>query len=146
MILMNAFQNILVTSICRPIVVHSQKNRRFQMFNRESFGLSFCESGQITYCMNGKQYVSTPNTAVLLPKDASYSLLGDKEGIFYVINFQCENLSSDDILVIPLQNPQFYLHQFSTMKKRESQDGSQLEAFSIFYKMLHGLSGEGEVM
>ncbi len=141
---MYSLHNILVTHISHLTVVRAQKGRQYQMKNRKYFGLSLCESGQITYYMNGKQYVSTPDTAVLLPKDATYSWLGEKEGIFYVINFQCEDFAPDEIMVFPLRNPQFYLKQFAAIKKSASQDNTVLERFSIFYKILHELSCEGD--
>ena len=141
---MLSLQNILVTKIVGLPIVSPQKGRQLQMTNRKNYGISFCESGQITYFMNGKQVISAPGKAILLPKGATYSWHGDKDGIFYVINFQCENFPLDEITVIPLQNPQYYLKQYNTLKKSKFSTGAQLECFSIFYKILHSLSCEGD--
>ena len=73
------------------------------MTNRQSYGLSLCISGQITYTMNGENYISDQNKAVLLPKGGTYSLHGDKEGFFPVVNFKCENFNCDEIVVVSLE-------------------------------------------
>ena len=113
---MNIFENIIITDIQEPVIVHSQKGRQFQMKNRLYFGLSLCISGQITYTMNGKKFVSDKNCAVLLPKGSSYSLSGEKEGLFPLINFDCNNLKCDEIVVIPLDNPKANISDFNTIK------------------------------
>ena len=87
---MDNLDNIVITDIQTPIVVHSEKGRKFQMTNRQSYGLSLCISGQITYTMNGENYISHQNNAVLLPQGGTYSLFGDMEGLFPVINFKCK--------------------------------------------------------
>lgn len=141
---MHALQELLVTKILSLPVVCAQKGRQVQMTDRKSYGISFCESGQITYSMDGKQIISTPGSAILLPKGATYSWHGDKDGLFYVINFQCNNFSVDEITVIPLRNPQYYLKQYSALTKSKLSTGAQLESFSIIYKILQALSCEGE--
>lgn len=141
---MYSLQNLLVTQIISLPIVSCQKGQQYQMTDRRHYALSFCESGQITYFMNGKQFVSTPGKAIVLPKGACYSWHGDKDGLFYVINFRCENFMPDEITVIPLQNPQYYLKQYNALKKSKFSTGAQLECFSIFYKILHELSCEGE--
>ena len=103
---MSILDNIIITSIETPIVVHSEKGRKFQMKDRPCYGLSLCASGQITYTMNEKRYVSNQTNAILLPQGGAYSLYGDKEGIFPVVNFGCENLNCSEIVVLPLENPQ----------------------------------------
>ena len=55
--------------------------------------------------MNGKTYVSNRNNAILLPQGGNYSLYGDKEGLFPVVNFKCENYNSNEIVILPLKNP-----------------------------------------
>jgi len=133
---MNDPNNMVVTNIHAPIIVHSQKGRVFQMKNRQTCGLSLCISGQITYKMNDKTYISTPNTAVLLPKGGSYSLLGNKEGMFPLINFTCTNFSCDEIMVIPLEQAQSCIKSFETIKSLFQRGGSFLEIYSAFYDLL----------
>ena len=139
---MELLKNIIVTGIEPPMVVHSEKDKKVQIANRRWYGLSFCLSGQITYEMNGKFFVSNGQCAVLLPKGGTYSLTGNKEGLFPVINFYCENLCCNEITLIPLKNPQSYIRDFEAIQKSHLRGDSHLEIFSIFYKMLSSLSYE----
>ena len=129
---MEMFKNLVITEIEPPQIVHSEKGREFHMANRPSYGLSLCINGQITYTKKGKQFVSTKETAVILPKGGNYTLYGDKDGLFPLINFQCAGFSCEEILVIPLGNPQACLHCFDALKNGQN----QFQLFSAFYKLL----------
>ena len=63
---MNDLNNIVVTDVLNAITVFSPKGKNNTMHNRNSYGLSFCLEGQITYTQNGKKYVSDKNHAVIL--------------------------------------------------------------------------------
>lgn len=140
---MGLFDSMIITGIEPPMVVHSEKDKRVDITNRRWFGLSFCLSGQITYEMNGKFFVSNGQCAVLLPKGGTYTLTGNKEGLFPVINFYCENFACDEITLIPLKNPKTYIRDFEAIQKLHLRGAGQLEIFSIFYKILNNLSSEG---
>ena len=101
------------------------------MSNRPSYGLSLCIDGQITYTMGSRHFVSTKQTAVILPKGGQYTLYGDKDGLFPLINFQCEGFDQKDILVIPLTNPQACIHTFEKIKNR-----GHFQMFSLLYRLL----------
>lgn len=133
---MQLFENIVVTDIYAPVPVFSEKGRVFSMKNRESHGLSFCAGGQITYTQNGRTYVGHAGNVVLLPKDATYSLYGDKEGLFHVINFQCENLDCQEITVIPLHNPKVCLHKLHTLSQQFLFNNKRLKIYSLFYELV----------
>lgn len=141
---MDLFKNMIVTGIEPPMVVHSEKGKKVQIENRRWFGLSLCISGQITYEMNGKFFVSNGQCAVLLPKGGTYTLTGNKEGLFPVINFYSENFACDEITLIPLKNPKTYIRDFEAIQKFYLRGTGQLEIFSIFYKMLNALSSENK--
>ena len=106
------------------------------MTDRQSYGLSLCISGQITYTMNDRTYVSRPNCAVLLPQGGSYSLFGDKEGLFPVVNFTCTNFHCDEIAVFPLEQADSCLKSFETLKSLFQRGDSSLEIYSVFYDLL----------
>lgn len=133
---MDNLDNIVITDIQTPIVVHSEKGRKFQMTNRQSYGLSLCISGQITYTMNGENYISHQNNAVLLPQGGTYSLFGDMEGLFPVINFKCKNFNCNEIMVFKLENPQAFLRNFETLKNLFLYDKNHLKIYSVFYELL----------
>ncbi len=135
------FKNIIITEVCQPFTVFSKNGRTSLMKNRSSYGISFCLSGQITYNLNGIKTVSHKNNAILLPKDASYSLHGDKEGLFPLINFQCEGLNQNSFLSFKLENPQEYIDLYEKMCICWSK-GDKLSVFSIFYQLLSLLEQE----
>ena len=135
---------VIITGIEPPIVVHSERGTKVEINNRRCFGLSLCLSGQITYEMNGKFFVSTSHCAVLLPKGGTYTLTGNKEGLFPVNNFYSENFACDEITLLPLQNPKTYIRDFEVIQKNYLRGTGQLEIFSIFYKMLNALSSENK--
>lgn len=127
---------IIVTDIQPPMVVHSAKGRTLQMKKRSSFGLSLCSSGQITYTMNGQKFVSDPTNAVLLPQGGTYTLSGDKEGLFPLINFTCAGLDCREIHVFPLQNPAACHQDFETIQNLFLYNGGRLKLYSAFYELL----------
>ena len=135
-------KKIIVTDIHAPIMVNSHRGRKLNMINRPSYGLSFCINGQITYTHRGKQYVSNPNVAVLLPKGESYSLYGDKNGIFPVINFDCIGLECTDIVVFPLQNPELFYKECRTLIELFLFPDKQLDIYITFYGILKHIAGE----
>ena len=81
-------RNIVVTDVLGAVTVHSVKGKTNSMNVRQSYGLSFCSEGQITYVQDGKHYISNRDHAVILPKGGSYDILRNKTGDFPVINFE----------------------------------------------------------
>ena len=106
------------------------------MKDRQSYGLSFCISGQITYTMNGKKFISNQSNVVILPQGGTYTLFGDKEGLFPVINFKCENFDFDQIIVLPLENPQTCIKDFDTLKDLFLHNKNHYKIYSTFYELL----------
>ena len=137
-------ENIIVTDIYQPGIVHSEKGRQFQMENRLFYGLSLCIKGQITYTMNGKSYISNQDNAVLLPHGGTYSLFGDKEGLFPVINFKCEKYNCSEIVVLPLENPQACIKDFEALRDLFLHNANRHKIFSTFYELLDKVSSATE--
>ena len=138
---MDKLSTITVTGVNRPFFVFSEKGSEFQMNNRNSFGLSFCQSGKITYCMNGKEFVSDPNHAVLLPQGGTYRLKRDEKGIFPLINFYCDGLILDEIQSIPLANPEACLKACDKLKDLFLFKKSHYRIFGCFYEILDMVFG-----
>lgn len=134
------FENIVITKIKEIFTVFSPKNRMGRIENRPSYGISFCKSGQITYTHNGKKIVSDTSCAVILPKNQSYTLHGDKTGIFPVVNFDCDTNLCDTVVCIPFDNNEAYLSDFEKMKKLSLFEGNNAEIMSILYHIFHRLS------
>ena len=75
---MSVFDEIVITEIKDVLMIPSPKGRYTEMKNRESYGLSFCKSGQITYTQNGTETVSDKYHAEILPKGGTYTLTATK--------------------------------------------------------------------
>lgn len=137
---MDRFNKIVVTDITEIITVSSCKGRFEKINDRECYGLSFCEEGQITYTHNGIKYISDPKHAIILPKGQSYTLYGDKAGIFPVINFKCMNFLCDTMFVIPVKHIDPLMNDFKQMKSLSVFEGNRTKIISIFYNLIYKLS------
>ena len=142
---MNPLNKITVTDIKELFTVSSPKGRNEVIKNRKSYGLSFCSAGIITYEINGKQVVSDKCHAVILPKGQSYSLYGNKSGIFPVINFDCKEFLCDEVISLPIQSADTYIKDFEKMKALSLFEENRAEIMSVFYSILHRLSLESSV-
>lgn len=142
---MNTLNGITVTDIKQLFIVSSPRGRKEEIRNRKSYGLSFCSEGKITYEMNGKQAVSDEYHAVILPKGKSYSLYGNKSGIFPVINFDCKEFLCDEVISLPIQSADTYIKDFEKMKALSLFEENRAKIMSVFYGILHRLSTESSV-
>ena len=131
---------IVVTQVENVVTVSSPKGRQVTIHNRRSYGLTFCLEGQITYTHKGKEYVSDRNHAVLLPRGESYTLCGDKTGLFPVINFQCEGLLLNTHKVIPLEHPESFFKTYEEMRTLWPFEENRLRVLSLFYDLLDRLT------
>ena len=139
---MNIFKDTVITNIYPTITVFSEKGRKAITENRQSWGLSFCIEGQITYAHNGKTFISNAENAILLPKGATYSLSGDKEGLFPVINFDCINLTADTLVTFPLSNAKSYINDYKILSNCFLFDNKKLKQFQLLYNILERLDFE----
>ena len=137
---MELLKNIVLTKIEELLTIHSPRGRFETINNRKWYGLSFCRDGQITYLHNGKEFVSDKNHAIFIPKGASYSLRGDKKGIFPVINFCAENFPCDEFMLVPISDTDVFLHDFEQMKALSLFDRNRAKVISIFYDIIHRLT------
>ena len=134
------FDKIIVTDITDIVSVHSPKGRFVKMQDRKTYGISFCAEGQITYTHNGREFVSDPEHAILLPKGSTYNIRGDKTGVFPVINFECANFESDTFITFPIKNASALLFNFEQMAHNSLRDGNRAKMMSLFYNIIHILS------
>ncbi len=138
---MNIFENIIVTDITDVYSVCASKGKHSRVQNRQTYGLSFCVSGKITYTLNGKKYTESPNTAVILPMGKTYELYNDG-GEFPLINFLCSERIADEIVSIPLDNNTEYLKDYERLKRYFLLPNQRLKCIGIFYNILNRLNRE----
>ena len=136
---------ITVTKIKQMFTVASPRGRNEIITDRSCYGLSFCVDGQITYTSSGKQIVSDRDHAIFLPKGKSYSLHGDKDGRFPVINFECNNFLCEEVLSFSIQNMESYIRDYKKMKALSLFEGNMTILMSIFYGMLYRISRDSTV-
>lgn len=134
------FENINITNIQEILTVPSPRGRVVEIHNRGSYGLSFCLEGQITYTHKGEKYISDTSHAIFLPKGQSYTLYGNKKGMFPLINFDCTDFPLDTFLAVPLQNPEPFIKDFEQMKNLFIFKRNRLKVLSIFYDLLNRLA------
>lgn len=144
--LMLSIKDLVVTAVSSPFVVRSRKGDNMEMVNRQSYGLSLCLSGQITYTMNGKNYVSTQANAILLPKGGCYTLSRDTEGLFPLVNFACDHAALPEIRVIPLRDPQACILRFEHLQQLFLRNESRLKILSAFYDLLATVDEENAAL
>ena len=140
---MTEWNRITVLGIDDVYLVRSVKGKNHRIINRKTYGLSFCQGGQITYFHNGASYVSDRRCAILLPQGQSYFLRRDETGIFPVINFVCtEAFSPSEFLTVPLRNPDSYLKIADRMRALWVTEQDPALLMSLFYELLSRLSVE----
>ena len=135
-------KKITVTEISSVVTVYSEKGKCDKMVDRNSYALSFCFEGQITYVQNGKEYTSGKGCAVLLPKGGTYFIKRDKTGYFPVINFDCLDFLCDTVTVIPIHNENQLLTDYERIRKLFFIGENRAQIFSIFYDILNKLSSD----
>lgn len=139
---MNFLQNIPITSIDEAFIVASPKGRQLQIKNRPFYGLSFCESGKITYVHNGHQITSDPDHVVFFPMGASYSLYCEESGNFPLINFYCApEFEMKEFMTFRLHSPKSYLNEFERLREFLLFE-KHARAMGVMYDICGGIAEE----
>ena len=138
---MSIFKSAVITRINKPVTVFFEKGRKNAIRSRRWYGLSLCLSGQITYTQGDNLYTSHPNNVIIFPKNASYSLHGNKEGVFHVINFDCSDVNIDEITVLPIKDSALYIKDFHLLTNAFLYDKKPRQ-FQLLYGILERLESE----
>ena len=142
---MDKLKSVVITKIANIITVYSPKGRFEKINNRSYYGMSFCNEGQITYSHNGKKFVSDNKHIIILPEGQSYTLKGDKTGVFPVINFKCNETLTDTFLLFSVEKNEEFISGFETMKKLILFPENHTKVMSIFYDMIHTIISENSL-
>jgi len=127
---------IVVTEIYEPFTVLSKKGKYLEQKSRKNCGLSFCLGGRIQYLSKGKEIVSDERSVVFLPEGAKYTLLGESDGRFPLINFKCTGELGDEVLSFPMPDKAACIRLYERIKDLFLLQGSRLEIFATFYELL----------
>ncbi|MBQ4258723.1 MAG: hypothetical protein IJB84_00460 [Lachnospiraceae bacterium] len=99
------FGNLIVKDIVRPCTTPYERGLKYHIEQRNMWGLSLSITGKRTYSMNGKTHVCDPSTAVLIPQGATYCGHDNTDGLYYFVDFTCDQLDCSEIVSIPLAIP-----------------------------------------
>lgn len=134
---------MIITSVEGVFTVDSPRGRQVEIQRRTCFGITFCYHGQITYYQNGKAVVSDRDHMVLLPEGQNYSLFGDADGLFPVINVHClPSFQVNAPTAFPLNHPEVYLKQFEQLKELFLLGKNGAKCLSIIYDLLGSIASE----
>lgn len=134
----------VISDIRSTTTVHSKHGQKSKMKNRETYGLSLCIEGQVTYTHNGVDYTLTKDYAAILPMGQTYSIKFEQNGIFPVINFASDSPICDTIKLIKIHNHEGLIAKYKEIQKLLVYDSSRAKILSIFYDMIHDISDEKE--
>ncbi len=137
---MDILNELIINNITEIVTVAYSKNEFTKVNKRGICGLTFCTEGQRIYTQNGIEYISDTGHALFLPKGSAYTIQGNKNGIFPVINFTCEEFTSDTILSVPITNIDLYIKDYEQMKSLFLFKRNRLKIISILYNMIYRLS------
>jgi len=136
------FENIVITKIHTPKIVRFEKNQTAQKNNRDCFGLVFCQTGNLIYESYGIKYSFNPSSAFILPKGSSYFLSNLEDGIFLLIDFECDNLHLNSLTNISLSDPKAYIRDFKLLSNYFIFSDKRLKRFQLIYEILERLDSE----
>ncbi len=143
---MERLLDIKVTDIDQVVTIKTPASGGVprHMDDRPFFGLSFCTKGKIRYVHKGKEYISVPGVAVILPEGAEYELYNDEDGVFPLINFFCDGAFTDEFICIPIdaEHEAEYLRDYERMRKLSILKSNRLSLISILYGILSRLASE----
>ena len=90
--------------------------------------------------------MSDPHHAIILPKGQSYTIRGDKSGVFPVINFECFDFLCDTMILLPIENIDFVMKDFAQMKNLFLFERNRSKVMSLFYNIIHSFSESSAVL
>ena len=140
----DAIDSLIITRVTDIITVRNSRGKEANIVNRNTYGLSFCRSGQIRYRQDGKECIENEGFAVILPMEKNYSLITERGGDFPVINFLCEGYGWECVTAYPIKNPEILIREFEKMQSLSLYDGNSMKIMGIFYGILHQIFRCGE--
>ena len=89
--------NLVISKILCAATFYNDVGGTVKRENRDRWAIVLKYEGETVYTVNGRQYVSNINNAVILPKGCSYQWQCTKKGHFAVVEFESECTCSDII-------------------------------------------------
>ncbi len=142
---MPLFNALTVQEITEVYTVPILRGKQITIQQRACYGLSFCTRGRIRYLCQGKEAISDPLHAVLLPQGATYHLECQSSGRFPLINFTAtlppgQTLSAP--LALPLRHPERFLQDYNALQQTMLLRRKRAHAMALLYDLLAACSLE----
>lgn len=140
---MQDIENIIVTKIRSVAFLSHQAGNVATTKNRVGYGFSFCIYGHITFEIDGEFIELTPNCAVLLPQNSTYSWMCHKSGLYPQINFETNEPICDKIIKFELGSYSIFDSKLNDLQNALI-TASNAKAMSIFYDILDDIGGKSK--
>ncbi|MBQ8310261.1 MAG: helix-turn-helix transcriptional regulator [Clostridia bacterium] len=134
------WNRMIVTDILSIKTVHFSKGGHVSILDRKCWALVLTDDGQLTYRHKNRDFLLDSNSAVILPKGQSYTILRQKEGNFQVIDFECEGFFADTFTMFSVENAKSIVKEILYLKKASLHDENRFLVIGEFYKLLHQLT------
>lgn len=125
--------DMVLTEIVQVMNVYSRKGEHMRMREREAYGLSLCRGGRIVYRHGGRDFLSEPSSAILLPKGATYDLYRQETGIFPIVNFQADGFPIKEFTILPLSAPDACFRAYDALYHAFAIEMNRLRAMQHLY-------------
>lgn len=135
----NIIGNLTVYDMAVCADIYSSVGTRRDIVNRKWYGIIFSTAGKVNYYHNGNVYYTDDSHFLLVPQNATYYLVCEKEDISPVINFYC-NLHLDRFMSFEFNDRQMVTDAEKIVSLyKDKRPGWQLAAKSLLYKILGAL-------
>lgn len=139
---MTIFENVVITKVYPPSTVSFRKGQTAIVKSRKDYSIAFCLEGDLIYDSNGIEYHLNPQSAIILPKNSSYSLYNNTNGIFLLFSFDCENVNFDSLMNLSFSDLEPYLKDYKRMLNYFSFNNKKLKRFRLLYDIFDRLDSE----
>lgn len=136
---MIGIEKMIVTKVSHIVFCTHQLGDGAEMKKRTCNAFSFCIDGHITFSLGNELIELTPGSAILLPKNSTYSWLCHKTGIYPQINFETESPFPQKIIKFDLGSYSMFDSRLNDLQKALITD-SHAKTISIFYDIVDGIN------
>ena len=136
-------EKMIVTKVSHVVFCTHQLGDGAKMKKRACNAFSFCIDGHITFNFDNELVELTPGSAILLPKNATYSWKCHKTGMYPQINFETETALPQKIEKFELGSYSVFDNKLNELQKALITN-SRAKAMSIFYDIVDGINGSAK--
>lgn len=140
---MDIFEKMTVTSIEMAVNSVLSRGEEMTINNRRWYGLTFAADGCNVFTQNGKEYISDSRHALVLPKNATYSIYCREEGHFPVINFFVSKpIDVENIVSIEIPGSAYFVSRCEKLRRLTviGDTASRAKSLAVVYDIISQLA------